>query len=273
MSSFTPAPTQSSLFLPRAAMFWLATAIVGQWLFFVYIFRFYGVSTLQGNFEVWAKHKSLINGYIAGDAAGNATFGAHALMAAVVALCGVVQLIPAIRARAPAFHRWNGRVFLLATLAATLTGFALTWWRGTHLNLLSAYAVSINGVLIIAFGMLAWRTVRAHDYAAHRRWALRTFVVACGVWFQRLGYFSWMMVMQGPVGIGDKMDGPFDMFIGFACYLLPLGVLELYLRAKESSNTALRVAAACTVSIFTLVMMVGIVAQTVLVWMPLLAKL
>jgi hypothetical protein len=273
MTATALTPPKPSQFLPRATMFWLGVVIVGQWLFFFYIFRFYGISTLQGNFQVWAKHKGLINGYIAGDLSGNATFGAHAVLASIVALCGVLQLIPYIRAHAPRFHRWNGRVFLLAILTATLSGFALVWWRGTYLNLVGAFAVSLNGVLIIAFGALAWHAVRAHNFADHRRWALRTFMVACGVWFQRLGYFSWFMVMQGPVGIGKKMDGAFDIFIGFACYLLPLAVLELYLRAKESSSAKLRTFAGSVICFFTSLMVVGIVAQAVLVWLPLLKKL
>jgi Predicted membrane protein (DUF2306) len=273
MTSIALTPHKPSKFLSRAALFWLGVVAVGQWLFFFYIFRFYGISTLQGNFEVWAKHKGLINGYIASDPSGNAAFGVHAVLASVVALCGVLQLIPYIRTRAPSFHRWNGRVFLLAILTATLSGFALVWWRGTYLNIVSAIAVSLNGVLIIAFGALAWRAVRAHNFAAHQRWALRTFIVAFGVWFQRLGYFAWFMVMQGPVGVGEKMDGAFDIFIGFACYLLPLAVLELYLRAKESSSAKLRTFAASVICFFTSLMVVGIVAQAVLAWLPLLKKL
>ena len=272
MTTTALSTANKSLFLPRTAIFWLGVVIIGQLLFFGYIFSFYGVAALQGEFQVWAKNTNLITGYKAGDASGNAMFGVHALLAALIALCGVLQLVPQIRARWPVFHRWNGRVFLLAIMAAALSGFALVWWRGTYLNLVSAWAVSINGVLIIAFGALAWRTVRARDFAAHRRWALRTFLVANGVWFQRLGYFSWFMVMQGPVGVGKKMDGPFDIFIGFGCYLLPLAVLELYLRAKESASATLRIFAGITISAFTSLMMVGIVAHVVLIWLPLMKK-
>ena len=266
----TPTPSR---FLPRSAMFWLGVVIVGQALFFGYIFSFYGVAALQGNFQVWAKNTNAIAGYVANDASGNLVFGAHAILAAVLALCGVLQLVPQIRARAPTFHRWNGRIFLLVALAATVSGFALVWWRGTYLNLVSAWAVSINGALIIGFAALAWRTARARDFTAHRRWALRTFLVVNGVWFQRLGYFSWFMIMQAPVGITKKMTGPFDVFIGFACYLLPLAVLELYFRAKESQNAKLRLVAGATISVFTMLMLVGIAAHVVLIWMPLMKKL
>lgn len=269
----TEASANKGRFLPRSVMFWLGVAVIGQWLFFGYIFSFYGVAALQGDFQVWAKNTNVIAGYVAGDKSGNSMFGAHALLAALIALGGVLQLLPQIRARWPVFHRWNGRVFLLAITAATITGFALVWWRGTYLNLVSAWAVTLNGVLIVAFGALAWRTVRARDFAAHRRWALRTFLVANGVWFQRLGYFSWFMVMQGSVGVGKKMDGPFDMFVGFGCYLLPLAVLELYFRAKESANTKLRTFAAITITFFTSVMVVGIVAHALLIWLPLMRKL
>ena len=71
---------------------------------------------------------------------------------------------------------------------------------------------------------LAWRHARARNVAMHRRWALRTFVLVSGVWFFRVGMMLWIFLNGGPVGIGEKFDGPFIMFWSFANYLLPLAV-------------------------------------------------
>jgi hypothetical protein len=51
-----------------------------------------------------------------------------------------------------------------------------------------------------------------------------------------VGVFAWIIVNRGPVGISDSFDGPFIRFWGFGCYLLPLAVLEPYLRAKKSAG-------------------------------------
>jgi hypothetical protein len=54
---------------------------------------------------------------------GNAFFGAHVLMAAVLTLGGTLQLVPQIRARLIAFHIWLGRVFLVAEWSPWRCGY------------------------------------------------------------------------------------------------------------------------------------------------------
>ena len=72
--------------------------------------------TARSDFAAWA-HSSL-KGYEAGDAAGNAVFASHVLTAAIMSLSAALQLVPQIRARTPALHRWNGRAFLIAAFVA-----------------------------------------------------------------------------------------------------------------------------------------------------------
>src|SRR5215469_3165737 len=85
--------------LKAAAGFWFLVAVIGQWVFLYYIVAFYGRSTFTGNFQAWTKNTFLKQGYIAGDRVGNLVFAAHALLAAVIAFGGAIQLIPQIRAR------------------------------------------------------------------------------------------------------------------------------------------------------------------------------
>ncbi len=267
-----PNRSRANTFLKIAATFWLIVTIIGQWAFMGFVAVFYGSSSLQGHFADWTKNKMLLKGYVAGDTAGNLFFAAHVLIAAVIAFGGVLQLIPQIRARATAFHRWNGRVFMVAVLAASLSGLYLVWVRQTSLTTTGALAISLDAILIIVFAVLAWRAALAHDFIAHRRWALRTFIVASGVWFQRLGYLAWFIINRGPVGVTDKMDGAFDLFWAFGCYLVPLVVLEFYLRAKEDCSTAKQYISGITLVAGILIMLVGVVGTTALMWWPLLAK-
>ena len=80
--------------LSAAARLWFAVALIGQWAFVYYIANPYGPSTLTGHFQAWSRNTNLVKGYVAGDTAGNVFFGAHALMAAVIAFGGAIQLIP-----------------------------------------------------------------------------------------------------------------------------------------------------------------------------------
>ena len=110
-----------------SARSWLLVAAIGQAALIGFILLFYGVRTVTGNFAGW-NDKPLIDGYIAGDGAGNAVFAAHVLIAALVTFGGLMQLVPAIRRRAPALHRWSGRVFLgLAVFMAPTTGYLIGW--------------------------------------------------------------------------------------------------------------------------------------------------
>jgi hypothetical protein len=85
--------------LGAAGRLWFAVALIGQWAFVYYIANFYGPSTLTGHFQAWSRNANLVKGYVAGDTAGNVFFGAHALMAAVIASG---ERFSSFRASAPA---------------------------------------------------------------------------------------------------------------------------------------------------------------------------
>jgi len=174
----------------------LLVALAGQWAFFYYIAAFYGTSILTGEFGVWNRLLALgRRPYVEGDTAGNLAYAAHALGAGIVALGGALQLLPWIRRHAPAFHRWNGRVFLVTVTALSLSGYYLVWVRGTSPSRVDGLSTSFNGALILAFVFLAYRSVRARDFASHRRWAMRLYLAANAQWFLRVGVFGYFVVV------------------------------------------------------------------------------
>lgn len=256
--------------LDLAARFWLLAAVAGQWAFLYYIARFYGPSSLLGNFAEWTKNPSLIKGYVAGDVAGNVAFGAHALLAGVTSFGGALQLIPQIRARAMRLHRWNGKLFFVTAIGVSMTGLYMVWMRGAKLDLASAIAVSLNGVLIIAACVASWRRAAAGDIAAHRQWALRAYLLANGQWFFRVGLFAWILLNRGPVGINHDGTGPFMDAWAFGCWLLPLAVAELYLNARTPRR---RLVVAGLLFVLTLLMSAGIGGVVMFMWAPTLGRL
>jgi uncharacterized membrane protein len=253
--------------LKASAGLWLTVAAIGQLLFAFYVTAFYGVAAIHGDWVKW--NKVLPHGYIPGDTMGNVAVGAHLLLAIVITVGGVVQLIPIIRSRAPALHRWNGRVYVLTAFATSIVGLFMVWTRGTVGGMSQHVAISINGLLIMLCAAMAWRYALARKFTVHRRWALRLFLVVSGVWFFRVGLMFWILVNRGPVGFDpDKFEGPFLTFLAFAQYLVPLAVLEIYLRTQDRAGASGRIAMALGLFVLTLAMGIGIFGAGLAMWLP-----
>jgi len=266
-ASFAPARSaRGTDWLARSATFCYLSIAAGQLLFTAFILLFYYPSSLSGDFAAW-NSKPLIKGFVAGDAGGNLFFAVHVLMAAVITFGGLVQLVPGVRNRWPAVHRWNGRLYLVSALMLALGGLWLTWGRGTWLNLTGAVGISLDALLILAFAAMAYRTARGRRFVEHRRWALRLFAVASAVWFMRVGYMAWG-IATGGAGIGKAMDGPFDLFLAFANSLLPLVVTELYLRAGARGTPAAKKSVAALLAVSGLVILGGSVGAWMMMWSP-----
>jgi uncharacterized membrane protein len=242
--------------LRKAAGLWFFVTFLGQCVFLYRIVSQYGVATLSGRFEDWERNNELFRGYVAGDPIGNLFFASHVMFAAVVAVGGTFQLIPQIRERAIIVHRWNGRAFMFASVVAALAGIYMNWVRDANSGPVNSIAVTFNGVLILLCVAMAWRAVRAGDIDRHRRWALCAFMVVSGVFFKRLLGFGWNMMTSGA-----GMPG-MDYFFEFGSYLLPLGILGLYLRAMASRSRNMQFATVVVLLVVTLYMCVGTVAYT-----------
>lgn len=238
---------------------WFAVTVLGQLAFLWYVAGFYGRAIVLGNIEDWNRNKSIFQGYVPGDPAWNGYFGAHVVMAAAVTFGGTLQLIPQLRARAAWFHRWNGRVFMVAALGGALTGLWMTLVRRIGISgdsSLGVIAISLNAVLIIAFAAIGWRAIRGGNATVHRRWAMRLFMVTNGVWFLRLAMYGWYW-LTGGIGLTSDLDGPLNFVFSFASYLVPLAVLELYLRTGPGSSTGRKLVTASALAIVTAYMILG----------------
>lgn len=250
-----------------AGVLWFAVAAVGQAAFIGFILAFYGVRTASGNIAGW-NDKPLITGYRAGDDLGNIVFAVHALLASVVTLAGLMQLVPALRRKWPALHRWTGRTFLVIAVFMALSGVWMAVVRGSYLSVVSAVAILINGALILIFAGLAWRHAIGRRFERHRLWAMRTFMVVSGVWFLRVGLMGWVVLNQGPVGMSDDMSGPADIVLTFGSYLIPLAVLELYFAAGRSANVAFQALTAALVAVASVYTAVGVFGTIAFMWAP-----
>lgn len=252
--------------LKTSAMLWFAVALCGQWLFALYILGFYGGTALRGEWQAW--NERLISGFVAGDTAGNAALVAHMVLALIMNVAGPLQFVPAVRKRAPKLHRWIGRLYIATAFVISAGALYMVNTRD-GLGAFDSNAVKIDAVLIILFAAITLRFALARKFAQHHRWALRTFMVVSGVWFLRIGYMVLGMAFQGDIpGVTANLDGPTDVALGYASYLLPLAVLQLYFFATDRNGALLKFIAAGVVGLAAIVTAGGIAGLTLFSWLP-----
>ncbi len=254
--------------LSVAASLWFAVALVGQWLFALYVLSLYGARLVASGLPGLAV-THLTNSYIAGDGIGNVAVAAHVLIAVVIHGAGPLQFIPHIRRRAPKVHHWIGRTFLLAAITGSATGLYMIWIRGTGgTGVLNNLSNTIATGLILVFAVQALRNAMSRNIAVHRRWALRLFLVASAVWFARLGIWGTGVVAPA-FGVEFK---PIMMQVVAVMDVLkiaaPLAVCELYLWAQGRAGSNAKLATAVVLMVATLLTAVGIYGAATLVWWP-----
>lgn len=259
------------VWLPRllqgSAIACLTAMLLGQLLFASYVLLFYGVSWWRGEPEQW--NRVLPHGHVTGDTVGNLVLASHLLFAFLIMLSGALQCLPWLRRAWPAFHRWNGRVYMILAYAAAAGGlWMLLLGRGAG-DLSQQIAIAFNALLIFVCATQAWRLARARRFDRHQRWALRLLLATAGVWFFRILLMLWIMLNQGPRGFDpETFSGPALTTIAFAQTLLPLALFELYAFARERQAGALKLAAALAMCLATLIVIAGTAAAGLILWLP-----
>ncbi len=254
-------------FLRGTGTLWFLVAVIGQLAFVVFILAYYGPRTAGGDYASW-NDKQLIMGFVEGDFWGNVSFAVHVFLAAIMTFGGIFQLIPVLRRNAPTLHRWNGRMFLTTAMILSFTGIGMTWFRGANLHVVSGSITSINGLMIIVFGALTFRYAVARKIAIHERWAMRTFMVANGVWFFRLSIMAWVVLNQGPRGMNATLSGWGDILVACTAYFLPVISLEIYQAGKRSRSAGTKIATGLYVIAMTALTVVGVFGAISFMWLP-----
>lgn len=254
--------------LGHAAKTWFGVTLLGQGIFSFYIVALYYTATFTGDL---GKFNTVMPfGYIQGDLWGNIAVITHVLMAAIITFGGTMQLLPWLRAKMPSFHRWNGRLYILVAFLMSLSGTYMVLTRGTIGDSFASISISINGVIIMVCAALAFHYARTKKFAIHRRWALRLFVAVSGVWFFRIGLMLWLQLNGGkPVGIDfASFTGPFLTALQTTVYILPLALMEIYLRTTDKGTATQRLLVAASVFALSALMAVGIFGATMGMWLP-----
>lgn len=246
---------------------WFLAAAIGQWIFVIYVALQYIPELARSGLPGLA-NTTLPEGYVAGDLMGNLAIASHVLVAIIIIGSGPLQLTPQIRNRFPRFHRYVGRLYITLAFVTSIAGLYLVWTRGVPGGMVGHLAISLDAVLILAFGGLAVNFAIKRQFARHRRWALRLFMVVNAVWFFRIGLMFWFMTTGG-IGIDPKtFEGPFLTFMYFGQMAIPLLILESYFLAQRSKKTAVKSGIALVIVAATGITLMGTFAATMGMWFP-----
>ena len=246
---------------------WVGVILTGQWIFALYILVQFTLPLITGQLDE-SRYAYMIRGYVNGDTINNAILLLHVIPVMLISLSGTFQLFPAIRQHYPRFHRINGRIYLIFGLLGAIGGLYLTWVTGSRLSDLGALGVTVNGLLIPLMVYFAWRYAVQRDFARHQRFAIHAFILINGVWTFRLLLMGWFMLNQGPQGNSANLDGPADVILSFASYLLPMFIAELIFRARARDTVGSRVTATIAVCIAIFITLIGTAAATMMMWGP-----
>ncbi|WND01806.1 DUF2306 domain-containing protein [Temperatibacter marinus] len=266
-SLVTPAVAKNAI--DMSAKFWFLTVVIGQAIFSYYILAVYYTAIAAQNTQDF--NIVMPGGYVEGDVWGNIAVVAHVLFAAIITVGGLVQLIPAIRSKVPALHRWNGRLYILAAMTMSLSGAFMILTRSDVIvgNIFGHTTLMINGVIIIACAIMAVKRARQKQFVKHRVWALRLFIAVSGVWMFRIGMMAWITWHGRPVGIDTAtFTGPFLTVLYTLVYVFPLLFLEVYLRVQARGSANQRLFTAVGVVLVSLIFAGGIFGATMGMWLP-----
>lgn len=215
---------------------WISSAIFG-----FYILAYYGGAIPASTLEDW--NATLPALYEAHTPAASVGIGAHFFAGAVLLLLGPVQLIGEIRAKAPAVHRWIGRVYAFAAFAAGVGGLTFIAVKGTVGGLPMTVGFAMYGGLMVVAVVQTVRHAMARRIDVHRAWAIRLFALAIGSWLYRMAYGFWFL-FAGDTGHTDDFSGWFDYIMDFAFFIPPLILAEMFIRARRArASTVGRVGA------------------------------
>jgi hypothetical protein len=244
-----------------AVVTWLSCGLFG-----LYILIFYAGALVSGSASRW---NGVLPGlYTASSTASTVGIGVHFAAGGVILALGFMQLLSVIRQRAPAVHRWLGRIYVTAAALAGVGGLTFIAVTGTIGGWVMNLGFGLYGALMVLCAVQTYRYARRRELVTHRKWAIRLFALAIGSWLYRMEYGVWFL-MTHRLGHAHNFHGPFDVVMAFFFYVPNLLVAEVYLRGRsEQARAAVKVTGAAVMSMAACLLMVATYFFVTRYWWP-----
>jgi uncharacterized membrane protein len=148
-------------------------------------------------------------------------FVAHTVAAAIALLVGVWQFMP--RTRRTAWHRIEGRVYVLACLIGSVAGFTIAFH--TTAGPWAAAGFAILAVLWFGATLTGYLNARRGNFVLHRRWMIRSYALT-----------SAAITLRLITGIGGVLGITFYdayVFAAWASWIINLALVETWLAYRD----------------------------------------
>ena len=145
----------------------------------------------------------------------------HIAASGVAMLVGAFQFLKPLRQKAPALHRWIGRIYVAACTTGGIAGgvIALSSTAGP----IAGWGFLLLAVFWIPFTLLALAAAMRKDFIAHEHWMIRSFA---------LTFAAVTLRIYLPVAIiQNQGDFPLDAYraIAWLAWVPNLIVAEIYI--------------------------------------------
>ena len=152
----------------------------------------------------------------------------HAGLGAVALLIGPLQFMQSIRSRAPGVHRAMGMIYVTACLVSALAGFALA--TGTTNGVVAGVGFALAAIVWTLCTARGLSCVVAGQYAAHRRWMIRSYAMT---------FSAVTLRIQLALCTASGLDfAEFYPILAFSAWIPNLIVAELWLLLRNPSRGA-----------------------------------
>lgn len=145
-------------------------------------------------------------------------FWLHIAAGPLSLILGLLLINDRFRVSLPGWHRILGRVQVINVLCL-LVPSGLWMAKYAAAGPIAGLGLATLGVLTGLTVAMGWRTALQRRFLEHRRWMLRNFTLLCSAVVLRL--------MAGTATTFDYGSTWFDPLISWACWVLPLLLLEL----------------------------------------------
>ncbi|MCU0463458.1 MAG: DUF2306 domain-containing protein [Anaerolineae bacterium] len=120
----------------------------------------------------------------------------HIFASGLALVLGIPQFVPGLRNRFRRLHRWTGRLYLLCVLLGGLSALVIV--PGIISGLTGMIGLSLLAFLWLFTAWKAYRTIRAGNTEAHRRWMVRNYALTFAAVTLRL-WLGVLIMVQIPV--------------------------------------------------------------------------
>ena len=133
---------------------------------------------------------------------------------------GLFQFSGTIRKRFVKIHRWTGRVYLLGVLVGSIGAVYL----GLVVSPVRAFGISLEFLAMawVITSLMAYVAARRRQFAAHKEWMTRSYVVTFGFVLFRIGTRNHVFG-----GLGFAMQ---SVVLAWACWAVPLLITDVVQR-------------------------------------------